>query len=35
VVSLLTPRCQITKEQALARVTEERQAMETPVKIVS
>lgn len=34
-VSLLTPRCQITPEQALARVTEEREAMEAPVRIVS
>ena len=35
VVSLLTPRCLITPQEALARVTEEREAMETPVKIVS
>lgn len=34
-VSLLTPRCQITPEEALARITEERQAMEKPVKITS
>ncbi|MBD9654382.1 sodium:solute symporter family protein [Pseudomonas sp. PDM12] len=34
-VSLLTPRCLITPQEALARVTEEREAMETPVKIVS
>lgn len=35
VVSLLTPRNEITPEQALARVTQERVEMDAPVKLTS
>ncbi|WP_417703341.1 sodium:solute symporter family protein [Pseudomonas sp.] len=35
VVSLLTPRCQVTHEETLARLAEEREAMKMPIKAAS